>query len=402
MIGGETARRTLRATLAFGAVFAFVSGAPAAGAETDGPCAASFNGIESERIDSLDSPLELDADDILTFHGTDTTGTQNARVEMVLAMVTVRDGTATYGPLQNDFSASLDLADVSPYGVGLYRVRGVTDNCSIEAWVRISGRFPFATLTGLTAGGLALGGFAAQMTAIATRRRHSAWVAAIAGMVTGVGIAGIGQQLGRMQLSIPSILIVAGITAVLGAVVAILLNPGEGTGWLARRRTSRAQKRAIRYQARLEAARLDADRRETEAAQDDAVAEAAESAASASVAAPASTRTPIPIPTRSTGETASPVTAATPDPKASPAPDPAPAVAAPQPAPQPASIEGPAWCYVLAAVDVFDLADHTRTVGTLQPGNWYLSKRRVGGWAQVVVGDGIEGWAAQSAIHHHG
>jgi hypothetical protein len=43
-------------------------------------------------------------------------------------------------PMQ-EFSASLDIDDVSPYGVGLFRVRGTTDNCTAEAWARISGRF---------------------------------------------------------------------------------------------------------------------------------------------------------------------------------------------------------------------------------------------------------------------
>jgi len=374
----------IRVMLAFGAAFVLVGGVPEANATVDGPCTASFNGVESGRIDSLNSPLELDAGDILTFHGTDETGTQSATVEVVLAMVTVRDSTATYGPVQNDFSASLDLSDISPYGVGLYRVRGVTDNCSVEAWVRISGRFPFSTLIGLTAGALALGGFAAQMTAIATRRRRSVWAAAFAGIFTGVGAAGIGQQFGRMQLSIPSILIVVAITAVLGALVALLLNPREGPGWFERRRDSRAQKRAIRYQARLEAARLDAERREAEAAV--TLAAAATTAQVASLAAepavPAATVTPEPTPS--------------PEPTLDPAPTP------PAEPPSAAAIEGPAWCYVLAPVDVFDLADHTRTVGVLRPGTWYLAKRQVGGWAQVAVGDGTEGWVAQSAIHKLG
>ncbi|MBU1226006.1 MAG: hypothetical protein KJ698_02165 [Actinobacteria bacterium] len=365
-------RRLIRVTLAFGAVFAVIGGTPIASATIEGPCTASFNGVDVARIDHLGSPLELDAGDVLTFHGTDTTGTQGARVEVVLAMVTVRGGTAAYGPLQNDFSASLDLNDVSPYGVGLYRVRGVTDNCTVEAWIRISGRFPFATLAGLTAGGLALGGFAAQITAIAARRRRSAWAAALAGIVTGVGIAGIGQQFGRMQLSLPSMAIVAGITAVLGAIFAALLAPDRGPGWWERRRTSSAQRRAIRYQARLEAARLDAERRETEAA--------AKNTAAAAAAA-----TPVPAPVAAT-----------------PVPTPARASTPPAEPARPVAIEGPAWCYVLAPVDVVDLSDHTRVVGVLQPGTWYLAKRQVGGWAQVAVGDGTEGWAAQSAIHRLG
>ena len=66
------------------------------------------------------------------------------------------------------------------------------------------------------------------------------------------------------------------------------------------------------------------------------------------------------------------------------------------------AIEGPAWCYVLAPVDVFDLDDHSKTVGVLRPGSWYLAKRQVGGWVQVAVGEGIEGWVPHGSIHRHG
>jgi hypothetical protein len=57
---------------------------------------------------------------------------------------------------------------------------------------------------------------------------------------------------------------------------------------------------------------------------------------------------------------------------------------------------------VLSPTDVYGLDDHTRTVGMLQPGKWYLAKRRVGGWVQVAFGDGTEGWVAHSAVHTHG
>ncbi len=65
-------------------------------------------------------------------------------------------------------------------------------------------------------------------------------------------------------------------------------------------------------------------------------------------------------------------------------------------------VEGPSWSYVLAPVDVFDLADHSRTVATLHPGTWYLAKRQVGSWVQVAVGEGVEGWVPAASIHRHG
>jgi len=368
---GGNRHRALRAALAVMAVMAFGSGAPAT-ASVEGPCTASFSGVESGRIDTLDSPLELQVTDVLTFHGTDEIGTQSTKVEVILATVSVRSGSTSYGPIQQEFSAALDLNDVAPYGVGLFRVRGTTDNCTAEAWVRISGRFPFTTLTGLTAGALALGGLAAQLMAIASRRRWSPWVAAIAGLVTGAGAAGVAQQFGRLQLSIPSIAIIGGGAALLGALLAALLVPRDGPGWIERRRMATTQKRAIHYQARMEAARLDAQRREVEIAALSAAKKAAE------------------------------VQAGTPDSAASPASATATTSDAPESPATPSVIEGPSWCYVMAPVDVFDLSDHHLVVGLLQPGKWYLAKRQVGGWVQVALGDGHDGWAARSAVHKHG
>ena len=366
---GGNRRSVLRLTLLVTAVMTLGSGTPVM-AGVEGHCTAFFGGVEAERIDTLDSPLELQASDVITFHGTDETGTQSAKVEVILATVSVRSGSTTYGPLQQEFSASLDLDDVSPYGVGLFRVRGTTDNCTAEAWIRISGRFPLTTLIGLTAGALALAGFAAQLMAIASRRRWSPWGAAIAGLIAGAGAAGVAQQFGTLQLSIPSIAIIASGVALLGALIAALLVPREGPGFVARRRMAAAHKRAIHYQARLEAARLDAQRREAEIA----ALRAAQEAAAAQAG------TMIEEPSASDG-------AATADPT--------------EPF-EPSAIDGPSWCYVMSPVDVFDLADHDRVVGLLQPGKWYLAKRQVGGWVQVTLGDGNEGWTDRSEVHKHG
>ena len=364
--------------LAAATLLSLSTGSPAA-ASVDGPCAASFNGVDATIVDDLDSPLELQDGDILTFHGTDDVGTRSASVDVILGPIAIQTGETTYGPLQQDFSASIDLDDVTPYGVGLFRIHGVTDNCTVDAWMRVGGRYPFATLTGLTGGGLALGGLAAQLASIASRRRWSPTAAAIAGLATGAGGATVAQQFGRLQMSYISLGTAAGGAALLGAIVAAILAPRSGLGFVARRRAEAAQKRAIRYQARLEAARLDADRREAEAR---AVIEAEQAAAGEGPAADPARPGPVTI-------------AASPDEIAAAEPQ-----AIPQPRPE--APEGPYWCYVMAPVDVLDLSDHTRVVGSLQPGTWYLAKRRIGSWVQVAVGDGLEGWAPNSAVNKHG
>jgi hypothetical protein len=67
-----------------------------------------------------------------------------------------------------------------------------------------------------------------------------------------------------------------------------------------------------------------------------------------------------------------------------------------EPTPEP---RFPFWGYVLTAVDVLHLDDHTRKIGNLEPGSWYLVKREVGEWAHVVVGETMEGWAAARSVH---
>jgi hypothetical protein len=59
----------------------------------------------------------------------------------------------------------------------------------------------------------------------------------------------------------------------------------------------------------------------------------------------------------------------------------------------------PYWAYVLSDVEVRDLDDHTRVVGHMQPGTWYLVKRESGQWAHVSHAAGLEGWAARHAMN---
>lgn len=320
---------------------------PAAGAQVDGACSVTFNGVEASRVASLSSPLELDATDALVFAGTDEAGTFVARVAMTIGPVTAESRTTTYATAQNEFSASILLEDVSAYGIGLFRVTGTTDGCMSEVWVRVSGRFPLATLTGLTAVGLTLGGFTGQLGAIASRRRWARATAALGGVATGVGVAVIGQQFGRLQISYPSVGVICLGFAVLGFLAAWALNPS-----IRQDRRDRGPAIEVPYEpTTTRVARVDDS------------------------APGLPTRTPQPTPTA--------------------------APHAPQrPAPLPDA--GPYWCYVLAPTDVFDLNDHTATVATLRPGSWYLAKRTVSGWVHVAAGDGHDGWVAESAVHRQG
>jgi hypothetical protein len=324
-------------------IAALAGGVRPAAAQVQGPCAALFNGVEAERIASLSSPLLLSEDDALVFSGTDASGTQNATIEVRLGPAGV--GSASALVEGGEFLVSLDLADVAPYGVGLLRVRATTDNCTVEAWLRLSGRLPFTTLVGLTGAGLAVAGLAGQISALIARRRWSAPVAAAAGVATGSGAALLGQEFGRLQLSYLS----------LGATIAIAVVAGLGPALLLRPRSVRAPRAA-------------------EAEEDE-------------------------------GEAALPAAPARPGPSAAsriePVRDMEAAAPASAPAPRPPAA-GPFWCYVMADVEVLHLDDYGRVVATLHPGTWYLAKREISGWAQVVAADGTEGWAPRQSLRREG
>ncbi len=107
-------------------VAVLLSSAPAY-AQVTGNCSIDFNGIAVDRIDSLNSPLELDTSDTLILAGTDRSGTRSARVELIIGPVTVESNTTTYATSEQEFLATITLDDVSPYGIGLFRARGETD-----------------------------------------------------------------------------------------------------------------------------------------------------------------------------------------------------------------------------------------------------------------------------------
>jgi len=188
-------------------------------------------------------------------------------------------------------------------------------------------------------------GLAGQLTALIARRRWSAPVAAAAGVATGAGVAMLGQEFGRLQFSYLSLGAAVALAVALGLGLALLLRPRRGA-----RGAAEDEEGAGRYAPAVAAAR------------------------------------PEPAPA---------LRAAAPQPQAeTPA-------ATPAPAPRPAA-PGPFWCYVMTDAEVLDLDDYTRVVAVLHPGTWYLAKREVSGWAQVVAADGAEGWVPRQALHREG
>lgn len=331
-------RRAAAVLLAAAGVFTLAGRAPA-GAQ-DGSCAARFNGVEAQQVTSLSSPLLLRADETLTFSGTDDPGTGRAEVTVLLGPVTLAAAATSPGAAATEFTVELPLARAAEDGVGLLRVRGTTDHCTLEGWLRVGGRSPFTTTAGLMGVGLVLAGLAGLAAALIARRAWSPWVAGVAGLLAGVGGALLAQQAGRLQLSYWSLAACALPAAGAGVGLALFL---------------------LHRQPRQAAPAAD----------------------------PAGRAEPIGEP---------------PDTRVAPAmasPEPAPAARSAPATDLPATRRenSPYWCYVLADVDVLHLDDYSRVVATLSPGTWYLVEREVSGWAQVEAAPGVQGWAPRRALH---
>lgn len=120
--------------------------------------------------------------------------------------------------------SSVDFDDVEWLGVGLYRVDllgpGAAE-CDGTFWVRIEGRSPFATVAGLVATAVSLGGVGliAQAVRRGRRQRCSIRRGAIGGFLCGAGGSFLGQQLAVLPMLLPVIVLALLVPAVLGGLI---------------------------------------------------------------------------------------------------------------------------------------------------------------------------------------
>jgi len=350
-------RRTAAAVLALAGALILTGQAPA---HAEGSCTATFNGVETDRIASLSSPLVLEADDTLDFSGIDETGTRQASVSLLLGPLTLAEAISSRATAAPEFTVSLPVAEVAPRSVGLLRVRAATDNCTVEAWLRVGGRLPFGTSAGLAGIGLTVAGLAWLGAALVVRRRWSPWAAAACGLFTGTGVALLIQQFGRLQVSYWSLGACAAVAAALGLGATLLLQ------WKTR---------------------------------------PAGGSPAATDAPPAQSSPPAPSPEPAPSTEPAPAGRTAPGVEPQPAGVPAPTkpsdeqrAAAHRPPARPEPID-PFWGYVLAETEVLHLEDYSRVVATLHPGTWYLVKREMSGWARVEAAPGVEGWVPRRALH---
>jgi hypothetical protein len=144
--------RRVLTLLAIGA-FALVAGAAAAGAEATGGCTGTINGVDvtNRSSSSPGDAVDVDADQDITVAATSPGNIEHYKIQLEFAGITW-----TVGKGDGDgasWSKVVNISDYARYGVGLYRVSGVSTGagaCTGSALVKVKGN-PLTTVAGLGA-----------------------------------------------------------------------------------------------------------------------------------------------------------------------------------------------------------------------------------------------------------
>ena len=165
-------------------------------------CAAAVNGTRVDGLTSPRQPLEVDASSTVRIQALAPADATDVRVEAAFPFASREVAGAPIRP-GDVFDDSVNVRDLAPFGVGLYRVRIESGSCSQTVWVRITGRSPFTTVAGLAATATILAGVALLVVGMvrAARGRGGVVWATIGGSLTGFGALVLSQQLGGVGLT---------------------------------------------------------------------------------------------------------------------------------------------------------------------------------------------------------
>jgi hypothetical protein len=212
-----------------GTLAAFVGFASPAAAQE--PCVAAVDGnlIEGH---GPGNPLEFDADAEVLVEAIAPADAERVRVEVVLPFVTTRviDDPVAPGTVFRD---TVDLGDAAPYGVGLYRVEVEAGDCSSTVWVRLTGRSPFTTVTGIVATGAFVGGLGLVIWGVvrAVNGKRGIVPGLVGGAIGGFGALVLAQQHGWVGMTDRVLITWIGFPALGGVAitqVSALLSGGAG------------------------------------------------------------------------------------------------------------------------------------------------------------------------------
>lgn len=179
-------------------------GAPPAGAQVVGPCSATIAGQDVRTATRPVDAIEVDDGATVIVEGVDNTGAPYSRIQLrfpPLPNVTVHDD--DYGSAQPTWSGTVEVSDYATWGVGLYQVSGVTDDCKGTAWIRVTGKSPMTTVAGGVAAALTgVGLAAAARSVVRARPSFGSLLRSLgAGVPLGVGAAVLAQQFALTPLT---------------------------------------------------------------------------------------------------------------------------------------------------------------------------------------------------------
>jgi hypothetical protein len=196
-------------------------------------CVATVDGRPTTDHASPHDALDLDVDSVHHITALAPADATRVRVdvETPIGKRAVIDQAVPGGGIYDNPDVRLD-DNVGPYGVGLYKVTVRAGSCEKTVWVRISGRSPFTTATGIVGTIALVGGVSliALGVARALRGRHGIVWGTIGGALGGTGALLVSQQFGWIAIT-PSELITWVVLPALGgtAVTALSTLGARGT-----------------------------------------------------------------------------------------------------------------------------------------------------------------------------
>lgn len=131
-----------------------VLGLPApAGAQITGGCSATIAGSDAGAAQSVRTAIPVDEKQTVVVQGNAPGPITGYNIYLVFAGIKIPAGSGTVDNGKTSYQTTVNVADYSKYGAGIYRVQGETIGTPCEGWayVKVTGRFPLTTLAGIVA-----------------------------------------------------------------------------------------------------------------------------------------------------------------------------------------------------------------------------------------------------------
>jgi hypothetical protein len=143
-------------------------GAEPAGAQVSGPCEATIAGQSVDEAASPGDAIEVDAEDDVVAGASSSEAMTDYEVDLEFGGFR---WTVASGEVEgNSWEKTVKVSDYATFGVGLYKVHGVSlaggdEVCTGTAYIDVGGKSPLTTVAGATGLAALVGGVALMATA---------------------------------------------------------------------------------------------------------------------------------------------------------------------------------------------------------------------------------------------